>query len=188
MIKKRSSLSDQYFEWIIHKIRLSSRYSDLIKHLYNTPFIAILFEDNNRISDGLDLVYRFAYEANIEYSEIDEYFTHPRVCSVLELMLALAIKMEDGFLFGAFEGSKDCTWRWFSIMIHSLRLDGFTNEYYDFDKVDYILNTFINRKYSPDGHGGLFVLDNCDCDLTQMGLYEQMCQYSNYLLERQGDC
>lgn len=181
-MRNESGLRTRYFDWMMTKIRASANYKELIDYLYRTPFEATMFEDNNRVAAGLDLVYQFAYENNIDYTEIDSYFSNLRECSILEMMIALAMKMENQFLGGL--SSEDQTWKWFWQMIKNLGLDIYDNRHFDGYEIDCILATFIDRKYSSDGQGGLFHIRNCKYDLRQVEIYNQMCWYSNSILER----
>lgn len=69
------------------------------------------------------------------------------------------------------------TRQWFWGMVRSLGLAGMTNREYDEKCVDEILNTFMDREYSQDGHGGLFTIKNCEYDLRTAEIWYQLCWY-----------
>jgi hypothetical protein len=132
--------------------------------------------DQNRAEDGLSLRYRFAldngYEDNPDY--ILDILDGP--CSVLEMMVALALRCEE-VMDDAHIG--DRTSQWFWGMIVNLGLGAMYDDLYDRQLVDEIIDTFLDRNYDPDGKGGLFTILNCERDLRDMEIWQQLCWYLN---------
>lgn len=173
----RDRIKRDYFEWL-HGIVCKNRYCGrasfrtLLSYLHNTEFYCSIPKDNNRAEDGMDLRYRFAYDYNgIDGAE--RYLTGP--CSVLEMMVALAIRCEEEYMDDPRYG--DRTGQWFWGMIVSLGLGGMTDSTYDADYVDNAITMFLERKYSPNGRGGLFTLRNSNRDLRKAEIWHQMCWY-----------
>ena len=171
-MKNRYSIDIEYFEWLYHiacgdRFAPGISYRSLLAHLHEIEFIFSIPRDSNRAEDGIDLRYRFAHE------DADRYLRGP--CSVLEMMLALAIRCEETIMDDPAKG--DRTGQWFWGMISNLGLGGMTDERYNRDYVDDCVNRFLYREYEPDGKGGLFRVRNCDEDLRRVELWYQLCWY-----------
>jgi hypothetical protein len=96
-------------------------------------------------------------------------------CSVLEMMIALAIRCEETIMDDPDIG--DRTRQWFWGMIINLGLGGMTDANFDPDFVDDSVLRFLNRDYEPDGRGGLFTIRNCHRDLRDVEIWYQLCWY-----------
>lgn len=178
-------IRDEYFEYLYQIVcgediiaKLSWR--SLLWHLFNTPFrISYIQMDENRARDGINMRYRFGddaqYPRNVIYSCLGD-----DECSVLEMMIALAIRMEDEIMASSEFG--DHTSLWFWSMIGSLGLNAMTDFEYNFDDVEFILDRFMDREYGPDGEGGLFYIPECQKDLRHIEIWYQMCEYLNNLI------
>lgn len=172
--------SQSYFEWMRQKVYddehpLSYSYRRLLSYLHETEYHFTLVLDANRASDGVGLRYQYAYEHGIPYSEVDALVkTGP--CSVLEMMIALAIKCEE-MMSNISVG--DRTGQWFWLMILNLGFAGMPDHSFDKPLADHILMKFFNNQYSPNGHGGLFAIDQCPTDLRTVDIYTQMYWYIN---------
>lgn len=151
----------------------SISYRKLLSKLHDVQFVALMPRDNNRISDGIDLRSRYA-----SYDEADTYLSRADGgCSVLEMMVALAIRCEEDIMHNPLMG--DRTQQWFWKMIVNLGLGGMRDEFYDEQQADDILSRFIHRDYSSEGRGGLFVARNCPHDMRSLEIWDQMCWYIN---------
>ena len=177
------SLRERYFNWMYKKVvpvDVSGSYRMLLKRLDETDFFYILQMDKNREEDGLDLRYRFGHEEGISTIDIINHLDTTD-CSVLEMMVALAIRCEEDIMDDPEIG--DRTSRWFFEMIYNLGLSDMTDENYDEDYVDSRIYIFLHRQYDPDGNGGLFHLTNCPDDLREVQIWYQMNWYLNEILE-----
>lgn len=172
----RSEIEQEYFEWMYRLVshgRYSGRtsFEDLLLYLHETEFRYIIPKDSNRAEDGEDLRRQFAYEI---YGDNDIEFIIDclaRPCSVLEMMIALAIRCED-IMDDPSVG--DRTGQWFWMMVTNLGLGGMYDRRFDKKYVEVVIETFLNRKYEPDGRGGLFRVRNCDYDLRDEEIWTQM--------------
>ena len=190
MLERR--LNDEYFEWMCGKVcdlpsgidnEVYSRFADgvgfdkLLAYLHDIEFTWILDMDSNRADDGLSLRYRFTYELGYE-SYVADYIEGP--CSVLEMMVALAIHTEedimDDFRFG------DRTGQWFWGMISSLGFNGMYDRRFNVYRADEIIERFLNRDYEPDGRGGLFTIRNCEYDMRDVEIHIQRNLYLNTII------
>ena len=96
-------------------------------------------------------------------------------CSILEMMVALAIRCEEGIMDDPDIG--DRTGQWFWGMVTNLGLGSMSDENFDRKYVDEVIERFLNRKYDPDGRGGLFRVRNCKYDLREVEIFHQLCWY-----------
>ena len=137
-------------------------YSTLLHHLYNTPFHYILEKDQNRAMDGVNLRKRFGYFSN-------------KPCNVLEMMIALAIRCEESVMMNVHFGDRTSIWFW--SMVKNLGLWSQTDECYNKRQTEEILDIFMNRKYSPNGAGGLFTVQDYRQDLREVEIWYQAMWY-----------
>lgn len=167
-------INDEYFDWLCYKVcgdihPSTTSFRKLLSHLHMVEFTYLIPKDQNRASDGIDLRRRFA----LDEFELDELGRHP--CSVLEMMVALAIRCEETIMDDTSVG--DRTKYWFWSMIRSLGLNSMSDNEYDERYVDEVIDIFLNREYDPDGKGGLFHIKYCEDDLRDVEIWTQLCWY-----------
>ena len=174
-------VKERYFEWMCSKIiRPGHPYNKLLHRLHEIPFTYILPMDENRMTDGYDLRYRFGHEAGIPDAIIVNALDQDE-CSVLEMMAALCIRCEESIMDDPDIGNR--TSEWFVNMIKTLGLGGMTDDGYDEGYVDYRIDIFLRGRYAPDGNGGLFRLKHCTDDLRNVQIWYQMNWYLNEIME-----
>ena len=178
----RYRIREEYFDWLyelVCKQRYSNRisYKKLLTHLHNTVFRYSILKDQNRAEDGICLRYRFTDEY-YSIKDAEKYLKGP--CSVLEMMVALAVRCEENIMDDPNIG--DRTGQWFWEMIGNLGLGSMNDTRFDIIYVDEVISKFLDRKYSPDGRGGLFTIKNCDCDLRKVEIWYQLCWYLDSIL------
>lgn len=172
---------DDYFNWIISHICDTSRpqrktYYHLLTYLYETEFRCSIPNDDNRADDGMGLRFRFADEHSI----VDILNRVDKPCSVLEMMVALALRMELDIMDDPDIGNR--TGQWFWSMINSLGLGVMDDKSIDYNMVENVVNRFLDRSYEPNGHGGLFTVENCPYDLREVEIWYQMNWYLDSIL------
>lgn len=170
-------INDEYFDWLCELVdskRFSKHvsYRKLLMHLHNIEFTWIIPLDDNRADDGVQLRRKFALRRND--ITLRRYLTGP--CSVLEMMVALAVRCEEWIMDDTQMGNRAGQWFWG--MIHNLGLSPMTDSKFDRDFIDDVIARFLNRDYEPDGRGGLFTIRNCSEDLRTVEIW---CQLSWYL-------
>lgn len=173
-----ADISNDYFEWLyelVCKKRYAKEisYRKLLMFLHSTVFIYSISMDSNRADDGINLRYRFAHDKYISTSLVESYLNEP--CSVLEMMIALAIRCEETIMDDPSIG--DRTSQWFWEMISNLGLRAMTDENFDKKYVQDVIYRFLHRDYEPNGKGGLFTIRNCDTDLRDVEIWIQLCWY-----------
>ena len=173
---------NEYFEWLYNLV-CGKRYSQgisfrkLLMHLHRTEFIYVIPMDENRACDGVDLRYRFAYDYTSP-ATVESYLDGP--CSVLEMMVALAVRCEEQIMDDPKMGDRTAQWFW--NMIVNLGLGSMVDEYYDEKLVTDILDLFLHREYAPDGRGGLFTVRGIRQDMRDIEIFGQLCAYIDTLI------
>lgn len=185
MTMTTKSITTAYVNWLQVLVendeRFRSRYAGyrcLLLHLLDTQFTYILPMDGNRASDGEDLRYRFAYENGLDWRMVSsELDVSP--CSVLEMMIALAIRCEDIMANSAYG---DRTAKWFWDMVESLGLLYYDDDNYDKYDVERRIQIFLTGYYAPNGRGGLFTINGIG-DIRGVEIWSQMLWYADYILK-----
>lgn len=176
----RIEIENDYFEWLCDFV-CKDRYSDQISYrkllidLHTNEFTYTIPKDRNRAEDGISLRYRFARACNADslIDFITDSLNGP--CSVLEMMVALAIRCEETIMDNPQIG--DRTGQWFWGMITNLGLGSMTDDNYDKRFVDDTVSRFLNREYERNGKGGLFTVRNCKQDLRKVEIFYQLCYF-----------
>lgn len=177
----KDRINNEYFEWMCDLV-CHDRYAEDISYrkllacLHSTEFIFVLPMDENRAVDGVSLRYRFAQWQ--EQEGLADYIQGP--CSVLEMMVALALRCEEYLMYDPEIGER--TGQWFWNMIVSLGLGSETDSRFDKRYVEDVLGRFLYREYEPDGRGGLFTIRNPRRDLCDIEIWSQMNDYIKSIL------
>lgn len=178
-------IKNKYFDWLYKTMcggrNLIDTYYDLFRALYNTEFRSFIEMDKNREQDGCDLRYRFINDVKImsmltnRYSIDDIEYALEGPCSVLELMVALAIRIEENIMSDPNYGNR--TQQWFWNMIANLGLHGMEDGSFDEEIFRRIMTVFIERRYTYDGKGSLFYVRNCPEDMRNLEIWKQLYVY-----------
>lgn len=171
-------IRNEYFDWMINLVNANRgpkeiSYIKLLEYLHNTEFTYLILRDRNRAEDGVDLRYRFGLVR--KHPEYPEYLSGPS--SVLEMMIALAIRCEECIMDDPAYGNRTSQWFWG--MIVSLGLGGMTDAIFDRDYVEECLTRFLNREYERNGKGGLFTVKGTRRDMRKMEIWYQLNAYLN---------
>ena len=138
--------------------------------LHDIEFTFDISNDSNRARDGINLRYKYAMLTDNE--RVLPILDGP--CSVLEMMVALAIRCED-IMDDTRYGNR--TGQWFWEMMTNLGIGNMFDERFNADFVEEKIAIFLNRDYSPDGKGGLFYIRGCQDDLRDVEIWSQLCWY-----------
>ena len=149
----------------------------LLMLLHDIEFEYIIPKDGNRAQDGISLRYRFVRLHNCE--DCLDFLDGP--CSVLEMMVALSIRIEEDIMDDPDIG--DRTGQWFWGMIVNLGLGSMADSRFDKRFVEDTVERFLRRDYEPNGKGGLFKLRHCDKDVRDVEIWYQMCWYLDEVLD-----
>lgn len=169
-------INDEYFEWLCELVdakRFSKQtsYRKLLVHLHNIEFTWFIPHDDNRADDGIKLRRRFAIVR--DDMALTDYILGP--CSVLEMMVALAVRCEEWIMDDALMG--DRTGQWFWGMINNLGLSSMRDSKFDREYVDDVIGRLLNREYESDGRGGLFTVRHCAYDMRTVEIWTQLSWY-----------
>ena len=178
-------IREEYYKWLCRFIFTSRRrnYKRLIRYLHGVEFTYSVLFDENRYEDGLSLRSRFAYELGYGYDHITNTMGDDP-CSVLEMMIALALRCEEHIMDDIEYG--DRTSQWFWTMIDNAGFGSLTDLNFNSREAEYIIDRVLNRKYGPCGEGGFFYIkNNCNVDLREVELWYQLNWYlDSYFEER----
>ena len=181
MIKNK--LEQDYFDWMYNIVCSDTNvlsYRKLLWYLYNTPFDYIIDRDGNRADDGIHFRYRFGDDNDYQTETIRRYLDL-RPCTVLEMMVALAYRIEEQIMTDTTYGNR--TGQWFWNMINSLNLGHMNDSRFDVEYVENVIFRFLNRDYSPNGAGGLFIVNRPARDMRDVEIWCQAMWYLNDILE-----
>lgn len=173
-------IKNEYFEWLFDlacgkRFGRGISYRNLLTYLHNISFTYLIPRDRNRAEDGIDLRRRFILLTGYDnlYDHVMESLNGP--CSILEMMLALAIRCEETIMDDSHIG--DRTRHWFWGMITNLGLGGMRDDLFNIELVKERVNIFLSRQYEPNGEGGLFKVRDCDVDLRKVEIWFQLLWY-----------
>ena len=180
-----SNLNNEYFEWMYHLVCSDKRYNKLsyrklLKYLNSVDFIPLMDMDDSRRIDGIDFRYEFGYKNGYSNHLIHDLIDN-RNCSVLEMMVALAFRVEEQIMSNYLFGNR--TGQWFWIMVVSLGLGQMDDKRFDQRYCDEVIDRFMRRNYSANGAGSLFTLDHPRADMRDVDIWTQ---FMWYLSETEG--
>lgn len=162
----------EYLVYLCDIIDAGIEYRRLMDELFRTPFRYSVILDRNRIEDAMQLRFDFSQDRDCNIlGHLDG------VVSVLEVLVALAKRCEDTIMYD--EELGDRTSEWFWVMMRNLGLATMLNENFDKEKVDKIVDIFLDRKYSKHGKGGPFYVKNTKEDLAKVDIWMQMRYWIN---------
>jgi hypothetical protein len=167
---RRHDIICEYFIWLTDFV-YDGRFTKLLEYLHCIEFTYYIPMDKNRAADGLALRYRFGYERNIPDAE--RYLTGP--CTILEMMVALALRCEETIMDDPTMGNR--TGQWFWNMVVSLELGSMTDDRFDKPYIDDVITRFLEREYRRDGKGGLFTVRRPPGDMRHAEIWDQMSWY-----------
>lgn len=172
-------MREDYFKWICDLVSVRFRnggasYKKLLRYLFDVEFVAMIGRDENRAVDGKDLKYRYAYDKGLTYETVDQYIYDER-CSMLEMLVALANRIEEQIMCDPDIGNR--TGKWFWDMVENIGLADMTDSKFDMQNVSMIIYRFIHREYEPNGRGGVVCIPGCEHDLREVEIWCQVMWY-----------
>lgn len=171
---------DDYFEWmydIVSGARFAPgmTYRKLLTFLHEAEFVYFVPYDENRAADGVALRYHYC----LEHDCIDLEWCLTGPCSVLEMMLALAMKCEE-LMDDLSIGNRTSQWFW--NMITNMGLGSMNDTNYNEWLVNDVISVFLRREYEPDGRGGLFRVRGWNRDMRTAEIWHQLLAYINSMV------
>lgn len=177
----QDQIKQEYFRWISNLVfndhdTKNLTYNKLFTLLHSIDFYYDIYMDHNRSLDGVDLRDKFRYYNNYDINVIEQALGFSEPCSVLEMMIALACRIEEQIMDDDYHYG-DRTSQWFWNMIVSLGLHGMSDINFNEGAARNIIDNFLNHRYKPNGQGGLFTLYNCKYDLRKEEIWTQAMWY-----------
>lgn len=169
---------NEFYNWMYDMVD-GRPYNTLLTLLYKENFYPLLPMDDNRITDGCNLRDRFRDEYNLSDQVMDTVFENDS-CSVLEMMIGLAVRIEESIMSDNDFGDRTSMWFW--IMIKSLGLYHMTDDNIDIRYIMETVDSLLNRGYEPNGEGGLFTVLDTTKDMRDLDIWYQMCMFFDKLL------
>lgn len=131
-----------------------SDYDALMTALHETEFIYVIDRDENRMRDGLRLRYYFFQDIGMSTdADFVSDVSDPIPCSVLEVLVALAIKIDDNYTGDPADPHPEIV---FWDMIKNLGLHKFINSTFNAVEFDKIMDFWLMREFGNDGNGSIF--------------------------------
>lgn len=177
-------IKDEYFTWLYDyvckgKAHNNTSYKKIMIFLHETEFTFVNPNDINRAKDGTDLRYRFAManydDSNEDYDVYSIIDILDGPCSVLEMMVALAIRCEETIMDDTRYGNRTSQWFW--NMMSNLGIGNMFDERFNRKIAEEKIYRFLDRNYDPDGKGSLFYIQGCEDDLRDVEIWIQLCWY-----------
>lgn len=169
-------LENEYFEWMYNLVCGIKKvsYRKLLYFLHTIPFYYLIEMDDNRACDGVNLRYRFGNQMGYHIAEIAATLDN-RECSVLEMMVALANRIEESIMDNPEYG--DRTGEWFFAMLGSLGISNQNDDIFDEDYVKKTITILLERLYEANGRGGLFTVKEPRRDMRSVEIWMQAMWY-----------
>lgn len=165
-----TTANQNYYDWLINLIspqcnETVKQHYRLLENLYLTEFVPHPDSDLdcNRAEDGLYLRYLFSP---------DDDDTSP--CSMLEMMIALAKRLEDNIMSDSYYGDRTGVWFW--DMVSNL---GLLEEPFDYKHYNDVMQNFLDRTYGYYGEGGLFYIPDSQEPVNKLDIWTQANWYLN---------
>lgn len=180
----------EYKAWLIDLVRMR-QHRQLFDMLHDIEFTWVHPFDENRAEEGIALRYRFTQD---EFDSAGRNrYGHPYLssmddipCSVMEMLIALAISIEDSIMYDPAKGDRTHIWLW--MMLRNLGLDKFSDEFLSRlsdrsfnhirNTVNKTVSTLLDRTYDYSGYGGLFPLRNPRTDQRDEEIWYQANVYA----------
>lgn len=170
---------DDYFDWLYYQATNNIRrdklsYRKLMMQLHSIPYRYDVDYDENRASDGT--VLRWYY---VDDGGDDDILQWEEPCTVLEMLIGLAVKMENIMEEPGVDSSAS---RWFWLFMENLDLFNMNDKNFDKDYVIKRVDMFLDREYTPNGDGNIFYIPDTTRDLRDVEVWYQMCWYLDSII------
>ena len=168
----QNQVASSYFEWLCSLVERSEstnsnyRFTKLLSFLHNNSFRHIHPMDENRANDGIGLRREFGLISGFDYSLL----TGP--CSVLEMLIALAIRIENDICYDVDYGERIDQWFW--NMVVNIGFGGMTDGNWKPHEAEMVLKRFLNREYRANGVGSIFTIHTPGANALEVDLWTQM--------------
>lgn len=177
----RKGIHNLYFEYLCDIVcdkYLKKEFNTVLALLHETEFYYSIELDGNRAADGIDLRSDFAECNGWDYREVRKELNLSS-CTVLEMMVGLAKRIECGIMGDDRYGDRTGEWFWY--MMRSMGMDELNDRNFmrtwDKNTFSKIVEHMLRRKYARDGCGGLFHVRGFRGDMREIEIWYQMQAY-----------
>lgn len=177
----------EYYMWLRHLVSKPPmkdfNYNSLLKVLYEREYIPDNRYDHNRMVDGLYLREKYARHTTKTDEEYDKLIAYidasfgRNPCSMLEMMIGLAYRHDKRY------GDDLDLYNLFWFMVDSLGLNTERDDVIDYERVNKVIDDFLDRRYRPDGAGSLFYVPSTTKDMRDLEIWYQAQEFYNSLPE-----
>lgn len=183
-------MQHEYFEWLVSKVTSPAVPDDaqariVLKVLRDIRIQALpMADDEPRLEDGKQLRMNFIDETGMPVQSYDDMLDPGfGFCTVLELLVALSMRMDDIMRDPLDPCSSVPSWFWG--MVSTMVGQPFYPCSYWTSSVDastaaVVAETsmkFLGRQYDPTGHNGNIFVDMSGVDLRAIDIWAQACQF-----------
>lgn len=171
---------NDYFDWLYYQVTNNLRqkgkvsFRKLMMQLHSMEYRFDIDYDENRASDGEAL--RWYY---VDDGGDDGILQWKEPCTVLEMLIGLAIKMESIMEEPEIDSSVA---RWFWLFMENLDLFNMNDKKFDKEYTIRRVNMFLDRQYDSDGNGNIIYIPDCPKDLREVEVWYQMCWYLDSII------
>lgn len=165
-----------YFDWLYHQsfevndMRSPRSYYTLCARMHNVIFKPLVPNDDNRAADGINLREAFARSLRTpSHKAVRDNLLSMGDASIFEMMTALAKRADYIVSYGPED--------WFMRFLINLDVNRWNDPRWRpmmERKLAAILEVLNERRYAPNGKGGLFPLDNPRRDQREVEIWYQM--------------
>ena len=172
------NILDSYYAHLVRIVDPENEhgnYSKLLDRLFHVKYsYEYGSNDKNRAVDGEDLRKKYT-------GYLPEDFRVGFPCTVLEMMVALAVRIEVDIMG---EPGDDHPERWFWAMVNNSDLRFLTDDQFDYDMFDNVTFDIMRHRFDEQGNGSFFPLkQKAGRDARQMELWQQA---NAWLIENYG--
>lgn len=167
-------LWDDYFQYLIWRCGLQrmTKLTNVFAILHNIPFTYVLERDDNREEDGIDLREDYTPPNGYDMKIIMDFYA--KRCSVFEMLIGLAIRVDDEFIGDPAEEHPE---DFFIEMLENLGLTKFVGKRYREKDVINIVQRWLDRRFDKDGRGSPFPVHHDHRDQRKIEIWDQMNAY-----------
>lgn len=167
----------RYFLWLCDKVGYDRKamsdqngYAYLLMAMFERTFYCTVARDHNRALDGERLRGEYRQETeDYDKMELGE-------CRVLEMLIALAQRIEQQIMYSKTYGDRMPEWFW--LMCRNLGLTRYDNLRWNERAVNRLISKWLDREYKENGVGGLFPMDSTEeIDQRNLEIWRQMQWY-----------
>lgn len=185
----------EYFNWMCNRVQIGNHtgktYFFLAYILNSRKFYPLAGNDGNRIEDSVKMrmdwldQYNMSCRLFVNKGEEEpvpaDYFNGE--VTVLELLVSLAIRIEEDIMQDDEKGDRTAYWFW--VMLENLKLHVYSDESFSNqaeDRIHMIIDRLLERDYDDEGDGSIFpTYGHFDVHHKEIEIWKQFSAWLNYI-------